>query len=75
MNLYKQLLNVLPSNSVDVGTVMAVYADGVLVVLPGGGTTRVRGAANLLDKVYIRAGVIEGPAPNIPVDRTATIEV
>jgi len=72
MNPFNKLLEILPSTRVDVGTVMAVYTDGVLVTLQGGGTTRVRGSANVGAHVYIRDGAIEGPAPALAGD---TLEV
>lgn len=58
---------VLPADPLLVGEVTAVYTPTgeVLVQLSGGGSVRVRGEASLGDKVYIRSGRVDGPAPNL----------
>ena len=54
------------------GTVTAI-ADGVATVqLPGGATIRARGQAAVADVVFVRDGVIEGPAPALTL---VTIDV
>ena len=63
MNQYKQLLNLLPSTRTDVGTVIAVSSDGVVLLLQDGGTLRVKGSASLGSRVYTKQGVVTGPAP------------
>ncbi len=62
-NVYRQFLDLLPQRPLIVGTV-ATIADGVAVIeLPGAGTLQARGDAELGQRVFVRDGVIEGPAP------------
>lgn len=66
-NLFRQFLNLIPDPALQVGDVTAV-ADGIATVaLPGGGTIQARGAATVGQAVFVRGGVIEGPAPSLPV--------
>lgn len=63
-NLYRALRDLLPEPALLVATVTAINADDTLTVtFPGGGTQRVRGDAAVTDRVFVRAGVVEGPAP------------
>lgn len=62
-NIYKQILEILPSESLDKGQVVSVESDGAIVELMTGARVRVRGSAVVGDHVWIRGGVIEGPAP------------
>ncbi|MDO8903958.1 hypothetical protein [Hydrogenophaga sp.] len=63
-NLFRQLLDLLPEQPLLVGTVTVVNSDETVTVqLSGGGLLRVRGAAAVDDRVFVRNGVIEGPAP------------
>jgi hypothetical protein len=63
-NLYRALREMLPEAPLLAGEVIALNADGTATVeFPGGGTQRVRGSAAVSDQVFVRAGVIEGPAP------------
>ena len=63
-NIYRALLELLPQDPLLVGDVTAVNADDTrTVTLPGGGTVRVRGEAAEGDRVFVRGGLIEGPAP------------
>ena len=66
MNLYRQLLDILPTEPLTVATVTFVHADGtVTVTYPGGGTQRVRGTATVGSAVFIRSGQIQGGAPEL----------
>lgn len=72
-NIYRQLRELLPEPPLTVATVSAVHADGtVTVTYPGGGTQRVRGTATVGAAVFVRAGQVEGAAPEL---QTVTIEV
>lgn len=72
-NLYRALRDLLPEPPLQVATVTAVNPDETLTVeYPGGGTQRVRGEAAVADRVFVRAGVVEGPAPALTV---LTIEI
>jgi hypothetical protein len=68
MNLYKKFRDLLPEPPLLVGTVIA-YANGTATIEePGGGRSQARGEAAVNDRVFFRAGAIEGPAPNLPVE-------
>ena len=66
-NLYIQLKELLAPGWVQVGKVTA-YVDGMATVdLPGGGQLRARGQASVGTKVFVQDGVIQGPAPDLPM--------
>lgn len=68
LNPYKRLLALLPDRPLQVGDVIQ-FSDGVATVqLPGGGIESVRGEADVGDRVFFRDGVIEGPAPDLPIE-------
>lgn len=71
-NLYSVFKDLVPSYPLLVGDVTADDGDTHQVTLVGGGVMMVRGKATVGDKVFIRDGVIEGTAPNLPVE---TIEI
>ena len=72
-NIYRQLRELLPEPALSVATVMAQHADGTVTVgYPGGSQQRVRGSGTPGEKVFVRAGQIEGPAPSLI---SVTIEV
>lgn len=66
-NLFRALLAVLPSTPLEVAEVVEVSAELVVVELPGGGRLQVRGEAQIGDRVFVRGGAIDGPAPALPV--------
>ena len=72
MNLFRRFEQLLPKRPLEIGTVQAITTDGLLVELLGGGTTRVRGEAQPGERIFIRDGASEGPAPAMP---TTYIEV
>lgn len=66
MNLYRQLIELLPTEPLTVATVSSVHADGtVTVTYPGGATQRVRGSSTVGSAVFIRSGQIQGGAPEL----------
>jgi len=69
-NLYRAFLDLIPDPALQVGTVTVVSpSTGTATIeLPGGALLKVRGEASPGDKVFVRGGVIEGPAPNLPVE-------
>lgn len=68
MNLFKKFRDLIPEPPLLVGDVVA-YADGVATIEePGGGLSNARGDATVGDRVFFRNGVIEGPAPSLPVE-------
>ena len=67
-NLFRQFLDLIPDPSLQTGTVVA-YSNGVATIqLPDGGTLAARGTTTVGSKVFVRGGVIEGPAPDLPVE-------
>lgn len=68
LNPYRQLLALIPNPPLLVGDVVAV-ADGVATIEePGGGRSQARGNTTVGARVFFRDGVIEGPAPTLPVE-------
>ena len=67
-NLFKRFERLLPRHPLRVGTVLSVDGTTVLVQEQGGGVVRVRGEATAGTKVYFRDSIIEGPAPNLPLE-------
>ena len=66
-NVFARMRALMAPGRVQIGTVVA-YQDGVATVeLPGGGRTRARGQATVGSKVFFTDGVIDGPAPDLPV--------
>ena len=67
-NLDRAFLDLMPDPALQVATVVAIENSIATVALPGGGEIRVRGDAAVGTKVFVRGGVIEGPAPDLPVE-------
>ena len=66
-NVYAALKEILAPGRVQIGTVVA-YVDGTATLeLPGGGQIRARGQAAVRAKVFFKDGVIQGPAPDLPL--------
>jgi hypothetical protein len=73
LNLYRELLALLPSSPLLVGQVITVATGAVTVQFPGGGTQVVRGVGYSVGaQVFVRDGLVEGAAPALPL---VTIEV
>lgn len=66
-NPLKVLQSLFPTARVSVGDVSAVDGQVVTVTLPGGGHLIARGTATVGQRVFVRDGVIEGEAPDLPV--------
>lgn len=64
-NPYKRLRNLFPEARLLVGTVTEAGTETATVELPDGTLMRVRGVATVGAQVYVRDGVIEGPAPDL----------
>lgn len=67
-NPYKALLGLLPQRPLQVGTVQSADAGVAIVELPGGGVIRARGDATVGQRVFVRDGAIEGPAPTLSIE-------
>ena len=67
-NLFKAFTDLLPARPLQVGTVLSVSGGIATVELPGGGILQARGAATAGQRVFVRDGLIEGLAPDLPVE-------
>lgn len=67
-NPYKAFLDLIPDPALQVGTVLSVTSGIASIELPGGGVLKARGDATTGQRVFVRGGVIEGAAPNLPVE-------
>lgn len=67
-NSFVRLKRLLAAAPLQVGDVTAVSGTAVTVGEPGGGVVVVRGPATVGQRVYFRDGVIEGLAPDLPVE-------
>lgn len=70
-NIFRQFVDLLPKESVEIGDVMASDASSSVVQLPSGDLVNARGSASVGTRVFIRvserAGIsIDGPAPSLP---------
>lgn len=71
-NLYRAFRDLMPAPALLVGDVVSIASGVATVELPDGGFLQARGEAVVDDRVFVRNGLIEGPAPALtPV----TIEV
>lgn len=66
-NPFSRLKDLLPEAPLSVGDIVSGSAGAWLVQLPDGAQISVRGNAAVGDRVFVRDGVIEGPAPHLPV--------
>jgi hypothetical protein len=67
-NPFKRLKALLPDPPLQVGEVLS-FSDGVATIeVPGGGISQARGDTTVGAKVFFRDALIEGPAPNLPVE-------
>ena len=66
-NIFLQLKELLAPGRVQIATVVYCANGSTIVELPGAGQVRVRGEAAVGAKVFIQDGVVQGPAPDLPV--------
>jgi len=66
-NVFNQLKELLAPGREEIAAVVSVEDAGAVLVLPGGGLIRARGTAAVDTKVFVKEGVIQGPAPNLPL--------
>lgn len=64
-NPYREFLALLPARPLQVGDVLAISGGLATVELAGGGQVQARGEVTVGDRVWVRDGVIEGPAPTL----------
>lgn len=65
-NLYRKFKALIPDAPLLVGTVVATMP--LRVELPDGTQIPARGEATLGERVFVRDGAVEGPAPTLPVE-------
>jgi len=64
-NIYRQFLDLIPQQPRQVGEVSAIINGVAIVDLMGGGQVQAVGEATIRQRVFVRAGAIEGPAPTL----------
>lgn len=64
-NLYKQFMDLQSPKPLQVGTVAFLVNGVATITLPGGGKLQARGEATQGQRVFVRDGAIEGPAPEL----------
>lgn len=67
-NPYKRLLGLLPTYPLTAGEVISSSGGKVIVELPGGGRLTARGDGTVGTNVFVRDGVVEGPAPALTIE-------
>ena len=67
-SLYKQFLALIPPRVRVVGDVTSIDDGLATITLPSGAITRARGETTIGARVFVRDGVIEGPAPALPIE-------
>jgi hypothetical protein len=69
-NPFQQFLDLVPEPALQLGTVQSVASNVATVILPGGGLLKARGgSSDLIGRaVFVRNEVIEGLAPNLPLE-------
>ena len=66
-NIWKAFSNLVARPPLQVATVLSVSGGIARVQFPGGGELLARGDAQVGEKVFVRDGVIETQAPNLPL--------
>jgi len=66
-NLFAEFKSLLQPGALTVATVLYAEDGSATCELPGGGRIRARGEAQAGSKVYVQDGVIQGPAPDLPL--------
>lgn len=64
-NPYKRLLDLLPDTPLLTGVVVSGSGGVLTVEVAGGGLTTARGTATIGQRVFLRDGIVEGPAPEL----------
>lgn len=69
-NSFARLLDLLPSDPLQVGTVLSASNGTATVLVLGGGVVTVVGDVAEGDRVYFKGGSVQGPAPTLTVVAT-----
>lgn len=65
-NSYAAFIALLPKYPRQVATIVAIEGEVARLVLPGGGLLTALGSGEVGDQVFVRDGVIEAKAPDMP---------
>lgn len=66
LNLYRQFKELNPDAPLQVGDVLGVSNGIASIELPGGGVLQARNQVSVVgQRVFVRDGAIEGPAPTL----------
>lgn len=66
-NLFVALRRQLAGEPLQVGDVIGAVGNAWVVQLPGGVNVSARGQATTGQRVFVQGGVIQGPAPALPI--------
>ena len=66
-NPYAAFKALLAPAPLQIGMVQSIHQGVATIELPGGALIRARGQASTGQKVFVRGGLIEGAAPDLPV--------
>ena len=66
-NVFGQLQDLIKPGRVQIALVVSVEDGRAVLELPGGGQMSARGAATVGGNVFVQDGVIQGPAPDLPL--------
>lgn len=66
-NLFAQFRRLVGQRPLQFGEVIAIDGESATIEMPDGGRLQARGSATIGAKVYLRDGVIEAEAPNLPL--------
>ena len=64
-NAYREFMALMPDQPLEVGEVTSITGGVAIITLPGGGVIQARGGGVVGQRVFVRAGVIEGEAPTL----------
>lgn len=64
-NAYREFMALMPDQPLEVGEIASIAGGVALITLPGGGVLQARGEGAVGQRVFVRAGVIEGAAPTL----------
>ena len=64
-NPYREFMALMPDQPLEVGEITSIAGGVALITLPGGGVLQARGEGAVGQRVFVRAGVIEGEAPTL----------
>jgi hypothetical protein len=67
-NPWKALQGLLAGPALQAGVVLSIDDSLAVIQLPGGGLVQGRGQAEVGQTVFVRGGVIEGEASDLPID-------